>query len=71
MSRQLWIVRRSVDELVGEFLRETGILVFVFYGLAALLSGEPRARPLAAAVSFALGLSLWCAGVAVERRRSK
>jgi hypothetical protein len=57
--------------MVGEFLRETGILVFVFYGLAALLSGEPRARPFAAAVSFTLGLSLWCSGVVAERRRSK
>jgi len=55
----------------GEFLRETGILVFVFFGLAALLSGEPRSRPLAAAISVAVGLSLWCSGVAVERRRSK
>jgi hypothetical protein len=57
--------------MVGEFLRETGILVFVFYGLAALLSGEPRSRPLAAAISFAVGLSLWCSGVVVERRRSQ
>jgi hypothetical protein len=55
----------------GEFLRETGVLVFVFFGLAALLSGEPRIRPIAAAISFAVGLSLWCSGVVVERRRSR
>src|SRR5438445_500839 len=55
--------RRPVGEMVGEFLRETGILLFV--------SGEPRARPFAAAVCFTLGLSLWCSVVVVERRRSK
>jgi hypothetical protein len=56
-SRQFCNVRRSVDELVREFLRETGILVFVFYGLAALLSAEPRARPLAATLEVLRGRS--------------
>jgi len=61
------VARRRVIEMVGEFLRETGILVFVFYGLGGMFSGETRAwQPFA---SFGLGLSLWYLGVLVERRR--
>jgi hypothetical protein len=57
--------------MLGEFLRETGVLVLLFYGLAALLSGEPKARPTAALLSSAVGLSLWGAGVLMERRRTE
>jgi hypothetical protein len=69
LSRQLWIVRRSVAEMGGEFLRETGVLVLVFFGLAALLSGTERASLSSASLSFGLGLSLWVVGVWVERKR--
>jgi len=48
------LARRPVGEMVGEFLRETGIL-FVFYGLGGMLSGETRAWQ--AFASFGLGLS--------------
>jgi hypothetical protein len=34
------LARRPTGEMVGEFLRETGILVFVFYGLGGMFSGE-------------------------------
>jgi hypothetical protein len=57
--------------MLGEFLRETGVLVLVFYGLAALLSGEPKGRPIAALISSSVGLFLWCAGVVMERRRTE
>jgi len=63
-------VRRSAADMVGEFLRETGVLVLVFYGLAVLLSGEPKSRPLAALLSSSVGLFLWCSGVVLERRRT-
>jgi hypothetical protein len=63
--------RRSISELVGEFLRETGVLVSVFYGLTTLLSRGHEARLVLMFIGTALGLSLWFLGVWVERRRSE
>jgi hypothetical protein len=57
--------------MLGEFLRETGVLVLVFYGLAALLSGDPKGGATAALVSSTVGLLLWCSGVVLERRRTE
>jgi hypothetical protein len=54
-----------------EFLRETGILVAVFSGLAALLAGTHGIRISSAFAGTALGLFLWVLGVSVERRRSE
>jgi hypothetical protein len=62
-------VRRSSVELAGEFLRETGVLVFVFYGLAALLSAAHEARLALTILGTVTGLFLWISGVLVERRR--
>jgi hypothetical protein len=63
-------VRRSSVELAGEFLRETGVLVSVFYGLAAALLATTHEIPLSTAfIGTAMGLSLWVSGVLVERRR--
>jgi len=53
----------------GEFLRETGVLVFVFYGPVVLLSGPQKINVLLAFAGFTIGLSLWLFGVWVERRR--
>jgi hypothetical protein len=55
--------------MAGEFLRETGVLVFVFYGLAALLSAAHEARPALTILGTVTGLFLWISGVLVERRR--
>jgi hypothetical protein len=62
-------MRRSVAEMVGEFLREIGVLVLVFYGAASLLSTSEKARISVAIAATAVGLSSWFMGVLVERRR--
>jgi uncharacterized membrane protein (UPF0136 family) len=50
-------VRRSSVELAGEFLRETGVFVFVFYGLAAALLATTHEIPLSTAfIGTAMGL---------------
>jgi hypothetical protein len=65
------IARRSVAEMGGEFLRETGVLVLVFYGLTSMLSGAHESRLLSAAAGTTLGLSSWLLGVRVERKRKE
>ncbi|HEX9688971.1 MAG TPA: hypothetical protein VGB47_07880 [Thermoanaerobaculia bacterium] len=64
-------MRRSVAEMGGEFLRETGVLVLVFYGPAALLSGAQKPSAWLAFFGFATGLIVWLFGVLVERRRTE
>lgn len=64
-------VRRSSAEMSGEFLRESGVLVLVFYGLTALLATTHEVSLSTAFIGTALGLFLWVSGVLVERRRSE
>ncbi len=65
------VVRRSVAEMVGEFLREIGVLVLVFYGVASVLSATEKTRVSFAVAGTALGLSSWLVGVLVERKRGE
>jgi hypothetical protein len=62
-------MRRSVAEMVGEFLREGGVLVMVFYGVTSLLSGIEKTRLSLAFAGTALGVFSWALGVWVERTR--
>jgi hypothetical protein len=55
--------------MVGEFLREIGVLVLVFYGAASLLSTNEKTRISVAIAATVVGLSSWLVGVRVERRR--
>jgi hypothetical protein len=55
--------------MVGEFLREIGVLVLVFYGAASLLSTSEKTRISVAIAATAMGLSSWLLGVRIERRR--
>lgn len=55
----------------GEFLREAGILVFVFYGFIVFLSTAHLARLSLTAVGTLVGVLLWLSGVLTERRRSE
>ena len=65
------IARRSVPEMGGEFLREVGALIFVFYGMASLLSGTEKSRLSVAVAGTVLGLFSWLLGVLVERKRKE
>ncbi|HEY3169428.1 MAG TPA: hypothetical protein VGK08_00350 [Thermoanaerobaculia bacterium] len=62
-------MRPTVAEMVGEFLREGGVLVTVFYEVTSLLSGIERIRLSLAFAGTALGLFSWALGVWVERTR--
>jgi len=55
----------------GEFLREVGALIFVFYGMASLLSGTEKSRLSVAVAGTVLGLFSWLLGVLVERKRKE
>jgi hypothetical protein len=57
--------------MTGEFLREVGVLVFVFFGLAALFSDAEKISPLAAIAGSAFGLFSWTFGVLIERERKE
>ena len=60
---------RTVAVMLGESLREAGVLVVVFHGLSVLI---PQGKGLGAAaiagggISLALGLLLWWYGVRLE-----
>ena len=60
---------RTAAVMLGESLREAGVLVVVFHGLSVLI---PQAKSLGAAaiagggISLALGLLLWWYGVRLE-----
>jgi hypothetical protein len=47
------------------------VLVLVFYGPAALLSGAQKPSAWLAFFGFATGLIVWLFGVLVERRRTE
>jgi hypothetical protein len=47
MAGARWVLAReikAVAEMVGEFLREAGMLLFVFLPLDAVFSGKPVPR---------------------------
>ena len=62
---------KTAAVMIGESLREAGVLVVVFHGLSALV---PQGRSLSAGdvagavISFALGVVLWWYGAILELR---
>lgn len=60
--------RHSVAEMLGEFLREAGVLFAVFIPLDLLVQGHPL-TPLSALVIVILPTALLAAGMMLERTR--
>jgi hypothetical protein len=58
--------RKAVAEMAGEFLREAGMLLFVFLPLDAVFSGKPVGA-MTLALGIAISLVFWILGVTVER----
>ena len=56
--------KRTLEEMVGESLRETGVLVVVFYGLSTLIEpGGVSAKSIVGGViGMLIGLALWLVG---------
>lgn len=60
--------RRSVAEMLGEFLREAGVLFAVFIPLDLLVQGHPLTLP-SGLVIVVLPTALLASGMLLERRR--
>ena len=63
---------KPVTEMAADFLRETGMLVFVFGSLDKLFAEDPKDSLTWGWVSAIVGLGLasWVLGVVLERKRS-
>jgi hypothetical protein len=57
--------RESIWRMIGEFFRELGVLVIVFYPIESHLRGSAWGKALIAAV----GVSCLIVGIVIERRR--
>lgn len=64
MQRERW---RRTRLLLGETIREIGILIFVFAPLDAIIQGDPALRRFAA-MAVAGGIGLMAVGILVESR---
>ena len=62
--------RKSVQEMVGEFLREGGVLVFVFGFLDLLVTGKPVTLWFALGIFSASGFLL-TSGILAEVTRKE
>lgn len=60
--------KRTLEEMLGESLREAGVLMVVFYGLSILVKvgGVALEEVLQALVAILAGLSLWLIGAHKE-----
>lgn len=63
--------RKTIAEMIGEGVREVGLLLFVFAPLDFMLSGDGERRLTASniVVIVCVALALFFLGVAIERRR--
>jgi hypothetical protein len=60
--------KRTLEEMIGESLREMEALVTVFYGLSTFieLGGVSPKRIVGGAMAFLIGLALWLIGAQEE-----
>jgi hypothetical protein len=61
--------KKAVSEMIGEFLRESGVLLAVFVPLDALFSGKSLAATIVV-VGMVVSAVFLVLGVTVERFRS-
>jgi hypothetical protein len=62
------IERRSVADMIGEILRECGVLLVVFIPLDLALQGHPLTTPWVVAI-VVLPATLMALGISIERSR--
>jgi hypothetical protein len=62
------VERRSVADMIGEILREAGVLLVVFIPLDLALQGHSLTAPWVVAI-VVLPAMLMALGIAIERRR--